>query len=83
MSPAAAPALAQAAPAWVALEEHGTLPDGVAFVTVRYDGTWEGYEAAPAALVAPGGRLVGKSSHNSDTRRITYRSDRALGRVIL
>lgn len=42
---------------------------------VAYDGTFAGYMALPVALVFEGD-TYGRSSHNSDTMRVTYRTDK-------
>lgn len=51
------------------------LPNGVGVIEIPYDGTEVGFWQAPGGL-RYNGRVYGRSSHNSDTFRITYRTDK-------
>lgn len=63
----------------VALANYGELPGtAVLWLEIPYDGTYDAYRAAPDAICFRGA-YYGKSSHNSDTGRICYRTDKALG----
>lgn len=55
-------------------KEAGKLPNGVSYLNLSYDGSYEGFKAAPNALLYAG-VVHGKSGHNSDLGHITYRSD--------
>ncbi len=60
---------------------HNRLPGtNVWTLDVDYDGTYEAYKALPIALEFDG-VLYGKSSHNSDTMRVCYRTDKKLAWV--
>lgn len=50
------------------------LPNGVGVIAIYYDGSCQEFKEAPNALEMAG-RLYGKSSHNSDTFEIVYRTD--------
>ncbi len=63
-----------AVPNAVYINAHGTLPNGVGYIELAYDGTYDAFKQAPAGLKM-NGRLYGKSSHNSDTYKIVYRTD--------
>lgn len=57
----------------------GSFPSGgVDWLEVPYDGTSLDYRHAPHA-VSFNGIVYGKASHNSDTFRITYRTDALFG----
>ena len=51
------------------------LPDGVGVAELSYDGTNEQFLASPAAIRV-GDRAYGRASHNSDSFKITYRTDK-------
>jgi hypothetical protein len=59
----------------ITLAEEQTLPNGVRVAQLSYDGTTQQFLDAPAAIKI-GEVAYGKSSHNSDTYRITYRTDK-------
>lgn len=59
----------------IPLVNYGTLPDGVRYLSIAYDGSYQEYKDAPAAVDFLG-EAYGKSSHNSDTGMITYRTDK-------
>jgi len=59
----------------VSIISAGILPNGVKVLEIGYDGTHDGYINAPVALNFDGVQY-GRSSHNSDSMRITYRSDK-------
>jgi hypothetical protein len=58
----------------VTISNHGTLPNGVGFIELSYDGSYEQFKAAASALSFEN-RAYGKASHNSDTMKIVYRTD--------
>ncbi len=60
------------------IADHGTLPNGIDWLTIGYDGSTAEYRKAPAAISFQGFEY-GKASHNSDTFRITYRTDARFG----
>jgi len=55
-----------------------TLPDGTTVVELPYDGTALHYHQMPGGLRLSDGTVLGKSSRNSDTGRVTYRSDKTV-----
>lgn len=59
----------------VSIKAHGELPNGVGYIEIDYDGTYEAFKNAPNAL-SLNNRAYGKASHNSDTFKIVYRSDK-------
>ena len=60
----------------VAIANHGDFPCSLTrWIEVDYDGTHAGYMAAPVAIRFRGSEY-GKASHNSDTHRICYRTDK-------
>ena len=61
----------------IILMEAYELPDGVGVVEVPYDGTWEDFKNSPKKLCYMD-RDYYRASHNSDTFRITYRTDAAV-----
>lgn len=50
------------------------LPNGVGVIELPYDGTVLAFHKAPGGLMH-NNRVYGKSSHNSDTFKIVYRTD--------
>jgi len=60
----------------VSIANNYTMPNDVKVLEVDYDGTHNDYMNAPVGLEFNGVKY-GKSSHNSDTMRIIYRSDKA------
>jgi len=50
------------------------LPNGVGVIALYYDGSVKEFKEAPNVLEMDG-RIYGKSSHNSDTYEIVYRTD--------
>ncbi len=65
----------------VAIANYGEFPGTIVhWIEVPYDGTHEAYRDAPHAILFRGS-YYGKSSHNSDTGRICYRTDKAIGWV--
>jgi hypothetical protein len=59
----------------LSIADAGTLPNGVKVIEIDYNGTYQQFHDAPAAIKC-NGVIYGKSSHNSDTNRIVYRSDK-------
>ena len=51
------------------------LPDGVGVAELSYDGTSRDFLASPVAIKV-GDRAYGRASHNSDSFKITYRTDK-------
>ena len=66
--------LATVIPSTVSVASATILPDGVRCIETDYDGTHDSYKAAPVCLSYEGRTYV-RCSHNSDTRRICYRTD--------
>jgi hypothetical protein len=60
---------------------HGTLPNGVGFIVVMYDGTYEGFKKMPNGLKMDD-KIYGKSCHNSDTFEVVYRTDKKVAEII-
>lgn len=59
----------------ITIAEASVLPNGVKIVEIFYDGTYMEFANAPSCIKF-NDVLYGKSAHNSDTRRIVYRSDK-------
>jgi hypothetical protein len=47
--------------------------EGIDWLTIAYDGTYDAYKASPVALMFQGKKYT-RMSHNSDTMRISYRT---------
>lgn len=68
-------------PSAVSVSEHGTLPNGVGFLYLPYDGTFDGFKDCPVALSFMGKSYV-RCSHNSDTFKVCYRTDYTAAHVV-
>lgn len=53
--------------------EDSITRDGIDWLTIAYDGTYDAYKASPVALEYKGKKYT-RMSHNSDTLRISYRT---------
>lgn len=58
-----------------------TLPNGVGVLEMPYDGDSKTFINAPMAYRIEG-VVYGKSSHNSDTFKIVYRTDQVLAEIL-
>jgi hypothetical protein len=58
----------------ISIASHGKL-DNEFFLELDYDGTYEGYKASPVALLFQGKKYA-RTGHNSDTFKITYKTNK-------
>lgn len=68
---------------WNTIMPHAAydLPNGVKVIAIYYDGTRGEFKEAPNALLM-NGITYGKSSHNSDTKEIIYRTDKQVATIV-